>query len=103
MIMGARTAAGKPVCADYPLDEITHEGRFDLVVSDVVMPGLTGLQAVRAARSEGSSTPVILVTGLVGDEVEREAQPLRDVHLLRKPLHVADLRAMAEDLLARAA
>jgi response regulator RpfG family c-di-GMP phosphodiesterase len=39
------------------------EQRFDLVVSDIKMPGLSGLDVLRAVKAKQPSTPVVLVTG----------------------------------------
>jgi response regulator RpfG family c-di-GMP phosphodiesterase len=39
----------------------THS--FDLVISDIKMPGLSGLDVLRAARSNQPRTPVVLITG----------------------------------------
>jgi putative nucleotidyltransferase with HDIG domain len=36
---------------------------FDLVVSDIKMPGLTGLDLLRAVKSRQPATPVVLITG----------------------------------------
>ena len=37
--------------------------RFSLVITDVVMPGMSGLQLVRALREAGHNVPVLLMTG----------------------------------------
>jgi len=43
--------------------EKVRNGAFDLVFSDVVMPGLTGLQLARAIAEERPNLPVLLATG----------------------------------------
>src|SRR5262245_60697320 len=40
-----------------------ESGRFDMVVSDIAMPGMTGLQLLRAVRERDLDTPVVLMTG----------------------------------------
>lgn len=42
--------------------------RYDLVLADFNVPGWNGLEAIRWLRTEGYNTPVILVTGSLGDE-----------------------------------
>src|SRR4051794_28382865 len=42
---------------------LLEESDFDLVVSDVVMPGLSGLELLEAVRARRASLPVVLVTG----------------------------------------
>lgn len=48
--------------------EMLPGGRdFDLVLTDLRMPGITGLELIRAARLKGSKVPFVVVTGM-GDE-----------------------------------
>ena len=42
---------------------LLEETEFELVVSDVVMPGLSGLELLGAVRARRASLPVVLVTG----------------------------------------
>jgi CheY-like chemotaxis protein len=44
--------------------ELIRDQKFDLVLSDLMMPGMSGLQLLEAMRSRGMRIPVILVTGL---------------------------------------
>ena len=43
--------------------ELLKDQRFDLVVSDIKMPGLSGLDLLRAVKSSQPATPVVLITG----------------------------------------
>jgi putative nucleotidyltransferase with HDIG domain len=43
--------------------ELIAGDTFDLVVSDIKMPGLTGLDLLRAVKARHPSTPVVLITG----------------------------------------
>ena len=45
---------------------------YDLIVGDYRLPAWTGLEAVRWLRTQGISTPFILVTGTLGDELAAE-------------------------------
>ncbi len=49
--------------ADAFLAGITGGQRFDCIVSDVRMPGMSGLDMVRSLKGSGVSSPVILITG----------------------------------------
>jgi response regulator RpfG family c-di-GMP phosphodiesterase len=65
-LVSAFTASGCTVTAaptaEDALDKIEAEG-FDLVVSDIKMPGLSGLDLLRAVKTKQPETPVVLITG----------------------------------------
>jgi response regulator RpfG family c-di-GMP phosphodiesterase len=48
--------------AEQALDEI-ERATYDLVVSDIKMPGLSGLDLLRAVKAQQPGTPVVLITG----------------------------------------
>ena len=41
---------------------MTEKERFDLILLDILLPGLNGLEVLRRLMQEGISTPVILLT-----------------------------------------
>lgn len=72
--------------------------RPDAVVSDVRMPGKTGIDILRALRGSGLTTPVILLTGF-GHCVDRAAiEAFGGAVLLEKPFDVDDLRTALRNL-----
>jgi DNA-binding response OmpR family regulator len=76
--------------------------RPDLVLLDVLMPGLDGRAALRQMRRDGNWTPTILLTQ-VGDAVER-AMALEDGadDYLNKPFEASELVARIRAVLRRA-
>ena len=42
--------------------ELAEKGGFDLLLLDIMLPGLNGLEVLRRLRKEGSSVPVIMLT-----------------------------------------
>jgi len=72
---------------------LADEGPYDLVVTDVSMPWMNGLQVVRAARNAGIATPVIVITGLEGTPSIRAEAAQLGAHLLKKPIAISELRA----------
>src|SRR5438105_10775157 len=65
-LVSAFTASGCAVTAaptaEEALDRIDAD-TFDLVVSDIKMPGLSGLDLLRAVKGKQPETPVVLITG----------------------------------------
>jgi signal transduction histidine kinase len=71
---------------------------FDLVISDVIMPEMTGPEMVRELKSRRSDIAVLFVTGYVG---EGEGDDLVGYDLLRKPFTVSTLASAVAGALAR--
>jgi PAS domain S-box-containing protein len=61
--------------------------RFDMLVSDVGLPGLTGRQLAEAAREMDAALPILLVTGY-GEAALLDADRPSGVELLRKPFAI---------------
>lgn len=76
---------------------------FDLVLTDLRMPGVSGLELLRAVRKEGVSVPVVVLTayGTVNDAVE--AMKLGATDFLAKPIRRETLLKCVQDSLARRA
>jgi len=71
---------------------------FDLIVTDVRMPGASGLDAIEHLRRAGGLTPVIAVTAFPHDSTRTRAQRLR-IRLLAKPFDLDTLRDAVESAL----
>lgn len=67
---------------------------IDVVVSDIRMPGMTGLGALCALNGVGCRTPVILITAFGTPAVRAAASRLGAVAVLNKPFRMDDLCAL---------
>ena len=76
---------------------------FDLVVSDVVMPGLSGLELLELVRRQQASLPVVLVTGAGTYDTLSQALTRGAAGLVTKPFAHAELRSACAHALERAA
>jgi CheY-like chemotaxis protein len=88
------------------LVRIAHQYRYhepddalDLIVSDVRMPVINGLEILRGLRNAHCQTPVVLMTAF-GDSATRDEAQKLDAVILDKPLELAVLRAEVRRLLA---
>jgi CheY-like chemotaxis protein len=70
---------------------------YDVLVTDVRMPGMTGLELVERVRQRDSELSVILLTASAGD-LDAARERLRCT-VLRKPLGLAGLRAALDGAL----
>ena len=77
--------------------DLLDEESFDLVVSDVVMPEMTGVEFLYELRARRPDLPVVLMTG-GSKEPERatKAVELGACSLLYKPFSHAELNAAVE-------
>lgn len=72
--------------------EILEEHPIDLLISDIVMPGMSGLDMLKIVRSRWSSTRCVLLSAHSEFEFAREALRLGVENYLLKPIDVAELR-----------
>jgi len=72
---------------------------YDLVIADLLMPWITGLQVASSVREAGLTVPVILITGASDASLEERVDSLERAVLLRKPFDSAQLRAAMATLL----
>jgi FixJ family two-component response regulator len=64
---------------------------FDCVVTDIHMPGMSGLDLMKRLAAGGSTTPVVLITARSDTNLEAKAAAAGAVCLLRKPFEINDL------------
>lgn len=70
--------------------------RPDVIVADVQMPGLSGIEVLRAVRMAQLTTPVILATAFADWLTRTEAEALGVSELLEKPFRSRDLLCAIE-------
>lgn len=91
-------------CADgYALLERIQQGLdgsdpVDLVVTDIRMPGLTGLEALEAYHGQQQLPPIICMTAFGDEQTHAEARQLNARAVLDKPFDIDNIIAAARSL-----
>lgn len=67
---------------------------FDVVLTDLGMPGLDGRQVAQAVKTMSPATPVVMLTGWGRRMTEDGERPPHVDHLLSKPPRLAELRSV---------
>ncbi|MER7742896.1 response regulator transcription factor [Streptomyces sp. NPDC096538] len=80
-----------------------HRSRPDVLVLDVMMPGIDGLQVCRVLRAEGDRTPVLILTALVETADRIAGLDAGADDYVVKPFDVEEVFARLRALLRRAA
>jgi CheY-like chemotaxis protein len=77
--------------------------RPDLVVSDVIMPDKSGYEVCAFVRGNPAlaTTPVLLISGIVNDEVTKQAESCRADGVLKKPFQGTSLKDRVLELMAK--
>jgi len=79
--------------------EILQSQRFDLILSDVVMPGKTGMQLLEELKNSGLQTPIVLISGQANIEMAVKATRLGALDFLEKPLTTDKLLVTVDNAL----
>jgi DNA-binding NtrC family response regulator len=79
--------------------ELAKSERFDLIMSDVMMPGRDGLSLLEDLKNAGVTTPVVMISGQASIEMAVRATRLGAVDFLEKPLSTEKLMVTVENVL----
>ncbi len=86
------------------LNTFTNSPRpVDLIISDVRVPGLTGLEIVEGLRALQIDVPVIFMTAYGDASTHQQAQALKAIGTFDKPFDIEDLVTAVQMLLCPAA
>jgi DNA-binding response OmpR family regulator len=96
--MDVVTAADGPSALD-----IARTGAFDVILLDIMLPGLSGYRVLQALRAEGVSTPVLLVSAKDGEIDQADGLDLGADGYVVKPFSFVVLVAQVRAVLRRGA
>ena len=92
--------------ADFAYDgnsgyKLAQENNYDVIVSDIIVPGLDGLELTRQLRAKGISTPVLLLTALSATDDKVSGLEVGADDYLTKPYEFKELLARLRALSRR--
>ncbi len=79
--------------------DLAKSDHFDMIFSDVVMPGRDGLSLLEDLRSQGVTTPVVMMSGQAHIEMAVRATKLGALDFLEKPISTDKLLLTVENAL----
>ena len=85
------------------LDVLRGEAHVDVLVSDVVMPGIDGATLARLVRMERPAVRVILMSGYAEDVAPGIVAGEDGIHFLPKPFSLKQLAGKVKEVLAQPA
>lgn len=93
--------------ADLAADGREGLARFDplvhqAVLTDFLMPGLTGLEVAEAIRDRACMTPIVMISGHAAPDDQRRAAEA-GLRFVRKPVTFAQFKAAMEEVVQQAA
>ena len=81
--------------------DLVARSRFDLVISDLCLPGLAGLEFVARLRGINPALPLIMLTGSSPQDDELRRVREAGIAVLHKPVQLPQLQAALDHALGR--
>ncbi|MFP6747909.1 MAG: response regulator [Alphaproteobacteria bacterium] len=79
---------------------VLAEGRFDLLLADIVMPEMDGIELARRAVAVDPAIRIMFITGFAAVALRNKKSSRSDAKVLSKPFHLRDLVDEIDKILA---
>lgn len=91
-------------CADgdEAIDALNDEGAFDVLLTDIVMPGADGIEVAREMAARSPTTRIMFITGFAAVALSAGARAPAGAKVLAKPVHLREIVAEVERMVAAA-
>jgi len=76
--------------------QLYRENSIDLIITDLLMPNMGGIEFIRKIRDEGSEIPVIVMSAYSNQKKLHEAEELNIVEYVIKPISRTRLKEVLE-------
>ena len=74
--------------------------RFDLLLTDIVMPGMDGIELAKRAAEMNEALKIMFITGFAAVALNSDSNAPRHAKVLSKPIHLRELVNEVQKLLA---
>jgi two-component system cell cycle response regulator CpdR len=81
------------------LAALDTDDHFDLLLTDIVMPGMDGIELAQQASRKRPSIKVMFITGFSAVTMGARKSEVENARILSKPFHLKDLVDQVEKLL----
>jgi two-component system, cell cycle response regulator CpdR len=73
---------------------------FDLLLTDIVMPGMDGIELAKRAAERNGALKIMFITGFAAVALNPDSKAPKDAKVLSKPFHLRDLVDEVNKMLA---
>ena len=96
-LMGFDTSTAN--CGEKAL-QVMRNKSFDLIITDINMPGMSGMDLLKCVKEKDPNLPVIIITGFGAEKAKEMAEQNNADGFLPKPFRMNDIKDMIEKILA---
>ena len=88
------------VCADGEEAVAALENTYDLLLTDIVMPGVDGIEVARQAAARQRQLRIMFITGFAAGDLAAANQAPAGAKVLSKPVHLREIVSEVERMIA---
>ncbi len=78
--------------------EVITKGNYDIMITDLKMPGVTGIEIAKRVKETLPQVKIIIITGSTSFETETKAKEIGIKHYLIKPFGIKELMDVVNQL-----
>ena len=88
-------------CAEEALEKIENGTKFDLLITDMIMPGMDGVTLASTVRQKGIYSKILLISGFSEEAARGEIKEMPDFYFLAKPFTLHELCEKVKEIMGK--